>query len=170
MTGPAENSDPVRSSADDTVRIARGRAIVSGLMFAAGLVFVAASLKLDRGDMAHPGPGLYPLVLGVLAAVAGIAGWLEARGTEARFSVESSGSSLRPWGFIAAMTAGAIALPTLGYLVSAFITGTAVSWVAGQRTWWKALLTGLAIAVVSSLLLRRALDVYLPASMIDELL
>ncbi len=148
----------------------RGRMIVSAVTVLGGFGLVAASWDVDRGDLAHPGPGLYPLVVGVLAILAGATGLVEERRSAPSAAGTSVAADPKPWIFVAAMSVGIIALPTLGYLVSALITGTAVSWAAGQRTWWKALLTGAVLAVVSSLVFRDLLDVYLPASVIDELI
>lgn len=145
----------------------RGRRIVALVMIVAGLLFTVASLQLERGDMAHPGPGLFPLVVGVLAVVAGLLGLLEIK-RQLPATVPDRSSGLRPWLFLGGMGVGVFLLPLAGYVVSALVTAAAVSWVAGQRTWWKAVLTGVVIALVSAYLFRDLLDVFLPAWIVDE--
>lgn len=170
-------SSDVASSAPPGVRepesalasVARGRRIVSLTMIGLGLPYTVASLRLDRGDLAHPGPGLFPVLVGVLAVLAGLGGVVELRRGQVSATGETLSSGKKPWIFIAAMALAVVLFPTMGYFFSALVGGAAVSWSAGQKTLWKALLIGLAIAVVSSILFRELLDVYLPSSILDEL-
>ncbi len=153
-------------TAASSTSVDRGRRTVALLMIVAGLLFTAASLQLRRGDLAHPGPGLFPVVVGVLAVLSGLLGLLELRRQVPVTAERSSG--WRPWLFLGAMGLGVFLLPLVGYVLSALVTAAAVSWVAGQRTWWKALLTGLVIALVTTYLFRDVLDVFLPAWIVDE--
>lgn len=147
-------------------QVARGRGIISLVMVVAGLLFTAASLRLDRGDLAHPGPGLFPIVVGVLAVLAGLLGLLELKRGQISGGGEDFSAGPKPWFFIIAMSLGVILLPLLGFLVSAFVTATCVSWVAGQKTLWKAALTGVCIALVATIVFHR-LGVYLPSTALD---
>lgn len=166
-------SNPVNdlNGTDDTSvaldRMARGRRTVSIVMVVAGLLFTAASLRLDRGDLAHPGPGLFPILVGGLAVVAGLLGLLELKRGQAGVGAENVSSGPKPWFFIAAMTLGVILLPAVGFLASAFVTATCVSWVAGQKTWWKAALIGVCIALIATIAFHK-LGVYLPSTILDE--
>lgn len=163
-----EMDDVVDQGLND--RVKRGRRVVSWVMIAAGLLYTITSTRLDRGDLAHPGPGLFPLLVGVLAMVSGGLGLLELRRGVVGTSGDEASSGSRPWWFIAAMAVGVVLLPTLGFVVSAFVTGSAVSWVAGQRVLWRALLIGVILAVVSAVLFQDVLGVYLPSSVLDEML
>lgn len=147
--------------------IDRGRGIVSLVMIVAGLLFTVISLQLDRGDMAHPGPGFYPVIIGVLAIISGVLGLLELK-RRVPVSASDHSSGLRPWLFLGAMGLGVALLSQVGYAVSALVAATVVSWVAGQRTWWKALLTGVLIALITTYLFRDVLDVFLPTWIVDE--
>ncbi|MCD9153141.1 tripartite tricarboxylate transporter TctB family protein [Aeromicrobium duanguangcaii] len=148
--------------------VTRGRRLISLTMIAAGLLYTVASLQLDRGELAQPGPGLFPLLVGVLAILAGGGGFWELRRGHVGSDGEAMSSGRKPWIFLVAMTLGVLSLPTLGYFVSALVCGMAVSWSAGQTKVWKALLTGLGIAVVSTFVFVRVLDVYLPSSFVDS--
>lgn len=160
----AEMDGPATSS---TQAVDRGRRTVALVMIVAGLLYTTISLQLKRGDLAHPGPGLFPVVVGVLAVLSGVLGLLELRRKVPVTAAERS-TGWRPWIFLGAMGLGVVLLPLVGYVVSALVTATAVSWVAGQRTWWKAVVTGLVIALVSTYLFRDVLGVFLPSWIVDE--
>ena len=42
-----------------------GSIVFAGLMLAVGLVYAAMALNMPRGSLAYPGPGLFPMVIGV---------------------------------------------------------------------------------------------------------
>lgn len=168
MSNPVNDLDEGAGSSAALDKVARGRRTISLIMIVAGLLFTVASLRLDRGDMAHPGPGLFPILVGVLAMISGVGGLLELRRGQVGAPSDEAPTGAKPWYFIGAMMAGVVLLPTLGFMVSAFVTATAVSWTAGQKTWWKALLIGLSIALISTILFREILDVNLPSSVLDE--
>ena len=42
-----------------------GSAVFAGLMLAVGLVYESMALNMPRGTLAYPGPGLFPLIIGV---------------------------------------------------------------------------------------------------------
>lgn len=167
LSNPVEEAQVEDPTTVGTDAVSRGRRTVALVMIGAGLFYTAASLRLDRGDLAHPGPGLFPLLVGVLAVLSGGLGLLEVR-RQVPVTVAERSSGPRPWLFLAAMGLGIVLLPLVGYVVSALVLGTAVSRVAGQRTWWKALLTGVLIALVTTYLFRDVLDVFLPAWIVDE--
>jgi hypothetical protein len=57
-----------------------------GVLGAIGLIFTWQASLIDFGDFALPGPGVFPLVLGVLvfvlAAVIGVRDWFQTAGGE----------------------------------------------------------------------------------------
>lgn len=168
-------SNPTASIAEDTSAtksestVILGRRIISLSMIAVGVLYTVASLQLDRGTMAQPGPGLYPIVVGALAITSGAIGLIELARGQVGASADAMTTGRKPWIFLAAMCIGAALLPTIGYFLSAVICGAAVSLTAGQKVLWKAALTGVGIAVASALLFIKVLDVYLPASGIDRM-
>lgn len=108
MTSSTENFPDDRHAADGGVATShtawtRGRAIVSICLIVGGLLYLFAAFGLDRGDLAHPGPGLFPILIGGLAVVAGILGLLELRRatswglTRLRWWERSRGFSSAPW-------------------------------------------------------------------------
>jgi len=64
----------------------RGGMCVAAVLAAIGLIFTWQASLIDFGDFALPGPGFFPLVLGVLvfvlAAVIGVRDWFQAASAE----------------------------------------------------------------------------------------
>ena len=46
-----------------------GSIVFAGLMLAVGLVYGGMAMNMPRGDLAYPGPGLFPMVVGVFLVV-----------------------------------------------------------------------------------------------------
>ena len=69
-----------------TVSARHGGIFVSAALAAVGLLFVWLAARIELGDAALPGPGLFPLALGLivvaLAAVTGVRLWAEAADNE----------------------------------------------------------------------------------------
>jgi putative tricarboxylic transport membrane protein len=61
------------------VDVRRGGLTIAGILAATGLLFAGLSLRLDLGSIGLPGPGFFPLVLGLLivafSIVIGIERW-----------------------------------------------------------------------------------------------
>jgi hypothetical protein len=94
----------------------RGEMLVAGMLAAVGVVFVWQAALLDLGDVALPGPGFFPLVLGaaltIFAAVIGIECW------------RTSGSETIELGHrdVAIVIAALLAVPLVFELLGAIIT------------------------------------------------
>ncbi|MDB5818263.1 MAG: rane protein, partial [Rhizobacter sp.] len=92
----------------------------SGLMFiVAGVVFAVGATNYSLGSSARPGPGYFPLGLGVLLAILGCIVTFKA------LTIESEGGDLigtvawRPLLVVlAAITVFGLALPTLGMVIT----------------------------------------------------
>jgi hypothetical protein len=82
--------DPGRDAGQVLVRAISARhggMCVAAVLAAIGLIFTWQASLIDFGDLALPGPGFFPLVLGVLvfvlAAVIGVRDWFPTAGGEA---------------------------------------------------------------------------------------
>lgn len=151
--------------------------------------YTAMAVQLDIGERDAPGPGLMPCIVGVAGLVVALLATLSAvrdlRNRPAETSTAHdrampvdedeggdadsilTGAELRRLGAaVAAVAALAVLTPILGFAVAALLSGTALSVVAGQRVWWKALATGAATAVGVSLLFVTILEVPLPAGVL----
>ncbi|MGL5911136.1 MAG: tripartite tricarboxylate transporter TctB family protein, partial [Phycicoccus sp.] len=73
---PAASADPVGTAPAPAGRASseRFRDLVAGVVFVGfGVAFAVGALGYDLGTTLEPGPGYYPLVLGGLLAVLGLA-------------------------------------------------------------------------------------------------
>ena len=127
---------------------ARTGEIVLCLVFAAlaGYVMFAAS-RMPMGSYTLPGPGVFPLALGVMLAVASLArvAWQFARPGLERDTVALGHVNIVI--AVAALCGVALALEALGFIVTmgAFL---AVLFAAlARREWWRAIVSA-AVAVV----------------------
>ena len=66
---PAMRGRACRASPMRCVAAAAGRIVVAGMLAAAGAFFAWQASLLDLGDIALPGPGFFPLVLGAILMV-----------------------------------------------------------------------------------------------------
>jgi hypothetical protein len=90
MTGDLD--DPLRTGAQAgegllrAISARRGGICVAAALAFTGLLFTWQASLIDFGDFALPGPGFFPLVLGVLvlvlAVVIGVGDWLQASSQE----------------------------------------------------------------------------------------
>jgi hypothetical protein len=82
--------DPSRAGSDAgpilvrAISARRGGMCVAGMLAAIGLIFMWQASLIDFGDLALPGPGFFPLVLGgvvfALAVVIGVRDWFQTAG------------------------------------------------------------------------------------------
>ncbi len=136
------------------MRIRNHRDFVSGCMFAlVGLAFAAGALQYSMGKPARPGPGYFPLILGLLLAGLGAIVVLRSLRLHAEACQPIGGIAWRPLGVvIGAILTFAFALPTLGLLVSGPLLIVLVS-LAGSEFSWKGALLNSAILTASSWLI-----------------
>jgi putative tricarboxylic transport membrane protein len=88
----SKTDDPLRAGSDAGQALVRaisarhGGMFVAAVLAAIGLIFAWQALLIDLGDFALPGPGFFPLALGVLvfalAAVIGVRDWFHTAGGE----------------------------------------------------------------------------------------
>src|SRR5262245_61921477 len=121
------------------------RAVPLALLAAAG-VYLALALGLPFGALARPGPGFYPVVVGVFAAVVALAAVVSALRRPVRAASggeEELGPAARRRvaGSMVALAAFCLALPWVGYPAAAFGFVAVVLRQLGSG-WASALLTG----------------------------
>lgn len=142
------------------------------LGFGALVLYASGAYQVRVGAL--PGPGMYPRIVGwgivVLAAL-----WL-IRSIRERFALEADtepapdrAALVRGALSLAAIFAFAFALRPLGYLLSALTLVTALV-VLAQGSRRKAIVTGIAFAVGSQLLVTVGLGIPLPLGVLEPLL
>jgi putative tricarboxylic transport membrane protein len=130
-----------------------------------GALTVVLSLEMPIGTLRAAGPGLFPLILGVLLVL--LAGgftlgtFLRNRRTQGAkpVSPELSGSAGPVVGFMAVIGFAAGFLDTLGYAPTAFVIVFALLQILGRRQWRWNLLISLATSAGSHFIFIRWLQI-----------
>jgi putative tricarboxylic transport membrane protein len=130
-----------------------------------GILYTFAAFKLKVGILSQPGPGMYPLFVGVLMFLAGLVGALEVRSEKAQAQVNwPQGAAL--WR-IATVMGGciiyAIIMPQLGHLIAAGLVSLVVLRAMREFRWPTSIAIAAGIALGSYLLFSIVLKVPFPA-------
>lgn len=106
---------------------------------ALGLAYLAEALRYPWGTAARPGPGLYPVLVGILLALSSLGVSLEGRRhREDRGDVSWPRGSAR-WRVLAALGASlgyVTLLPYVGHPVAGALAIAIVLRTMGMRPWW----------------------------------
>jgi putative tricarboxylic transport membrane protein len=142
------------------------RLVPAAVLVAAGF-YLTQALKLPLGTAARPGAGFYPTLVGVFACVVGLVATARAFATPraqravADDAVDAAAVRRRVWITTLALAGFCVAMPWLGYPISAAAFVTVVLRGLGSR-WWAAVALGLVSAAASHSLFAVLLDVPLP--------
>ena len=131
-------------------------------VLAASGVYLANALPLPRGTVARPGPGFFPLAVGVFGAAVALV-WVATtlRGQPAAGPAPGADGRGRVGATAGLLVAYCLLLPWTGYPVSAFLFTALLLRGLGAR-WTAALAIGVVSAVGSYYLFAVLLDVPLP--------
>ena len=137
---------------------------------AAGLAVLAlgyllAGRQYPLDTLATPGPGIFPLAVGL--ALLALAVWqLLAGGRRpapaAASEADDVGITRAPLIMIAVLVLYAVSLPRLGFTLTSFVLVLVASWLMGLRGWWRPVVLALGVTVVSRLIFGFWLGVPLP--------
>ena len=149
----------------------------AALFLAAGIIYELVALKMPRGRIGYPGPGFYPMIVGVfliLTAAACLIQALMAKPAPAKAVTEPSAESprqfARTWALLAALVAYILAVQPVGFPI-AMVAFLAISiWTFGYRRWLPVLLIAVGLTVVSYLCFMVWLKVPLPLGVLSDLL
>jgi hypothetical protein len=152
-----------------------GALLFPAAVLAVGIGYTVMAFGMPRGTLNHPGPGLFPVVVGVfwLATACGcllreIARKGTLPGSEGQAGVQRpSGKTLQ---LMALMAAYVPALPSLGYPVSICIFLLLAIRVFGYRRWAAALGMALALTALSYAAFVLWLKVPLPMGLLEDVL
>ena len=137
---------------------------------AAGLAVLAlgyllAGRQYPLDTLATPGPGIFPLAVGL--ALLALAVWQLLTGGR-RLAPTAAGEaddveiSRAPLIMIAVLVLYAVSLPRLGFTLTSFALVLVASWLMGLRGWWRPVVLALGVTVVSRLIFGLWLGVPLP--------
>lgn len=134
--------------------------VVALLVVALGAAAVVGSLSLGAGSAGNPGSGTWPMVLGVLIVVLGIALAVNARGTSdaERFSR----SSWLVLAGLATMVVFVAVIEVVGFEIPAGLLAFVWLRFLGGETWRSSILISLAVVVAFYLVFVAALSVPIP--------
>ena len=154
--------------------------LFSGVMLAVGLGYEFMALKMPRGSMAQPGPGFFPIVVGVFWIATALGCLLQdirnrktddphqdapAPGEAA--SVSRFGKTFQ---LTALMTAYILALTPFGFPVAICIFLAVSTRIFGSRNWGVALVIAAIITTLTYLTFIVWLKVPLPLGILEEVL
>ncbi len=164
-----------------TFRAEAVKVVVCAVVTGVFALYTAAAWQLDLGQTDAPGAGLMPRIIGVAGLIVGALSTLASvrqhrsprqqpvqlldpeEGTD---NVITGGELARLTAAVVAIAALAALTPVLGFALAAFVCATALAVIAGQSTWWKALLIGMGTALATSFLFVSVLAVPLPAGIL----
>lgn len=146
-----------------------GRAVLGIVGVAVSGGYLSMALAMPMGGPGSPGPGRFPMIVGIAAVLisllvigeafftSGIGGEIELpRGKEAKNVI----------GFAVLTTAFILLLPLLGQYIGSTLYFMTMIWFLGRIAWWKVLLYGLIAGVGTSFVFIELLSVRLPAGVI----
>jgi putative tricarboxylic transport membrane protein len=159
-----------------------GSIVFAGLILAVGLVYEGMALYMPRGSLSYPGPGFFPLAIGVFLIVTALGCLLQEILPRKQGAADPSASPLpnqdsaapgdrnvkKTFQLMTLMIGYTLALKTLGFLISicAFLVVTIR--IFGYRRWVPALSMAAVIAGISYVSFVIWLKVPLPLGILEE--
>ena len=160
-----------------------GSIVFAGLILAIGLVYESMALNMPRGSLSYPGPGLFPMVIGIFLIATALGCLIQEilsrrRGASPSASPLSNQDSAAPGDrnvnktiqLITLMIGYVLALKTLGFLISIFAFLMVAIRIFGYRRWLPALAMAAVLAGISYVSFILWLKVPLPMGILEEVL
>jgi putative tricarboxylic transport membrane protein len=160
-----------------------GSVVFAGLILAVGLVYGIMALNMPRGRLSYPGPGLFPLIIGIFLIATALGCLLQEilprkRGADPSASPLPSQDSAAPgdrninktFQLMALMIGYTLALKPLGFLISICTFMVVAIRIFGYRRWVPALVMAAVIAGISYVSFVLWLKVPLPLGILEEVL
>lgn len=160
-----------------------GSIVFAGLILAVGLVYEGMALYMPRGHLSYPGPGFFPLVIGVFLIATALGCILQEvlprkTGERPASSSLSSQDSAAPgdrnvkktFQLMALMLGYALVLKPLGFLISICAFLVVAIRIFGYRRWLPALAMAAVIVAVSYVSFVLWLKVPLPMGILEEVI
>ncbi len=140
------------------------RAVFRWGLFALSAFYLTNAIGISRGTLARPGPGIFPLIVGILltalALVIALRGTPSGEGGDNRFP--RGGDARRVLGVIGSLAFYVVALPVLGHPVSSGVFFAATLMVMGVGSWKLGAVGGVLAAMLSWYLFAVLFQVPLP--------
>ncbi|MFD5225984.1 tripartite tricarboxylate transporter TctB family protein [Microbacterium sp. NPDC058342] len=146
-----------------------GRAVIGLVGVAVSGGYLSVALGMPMGGAGTPGPGRFPMIVGIAAIiisllVIGEAVLSSAGGGE--IELPKGREAKNVIGFAVLTIAFILLLPLLGQYIGATLYFMAMIWFLGRIAWWKVMLYGLIAGIGTSFVFIELLGVRLPAGVI----
>jgi putative tricarboxylic transport membrane protein len=142
----------------------KGEAGIGLALAAAGGAIVWLGWEVPRGDLAQPGPGAFPLALGLLLGVIGVLSALDARRRRAVDAVQLG--EARALACAGALLFAALAFVPIGFVPTGFLFLTLLFRLLAKISWPVALLAAGAVTAMAWAVFVRVLEVQLPSGLL----
>lgn len=160
-----------------------GSIVFAGLILAVGLVYEIMALNMPRGRLSYPGPGFFPLVIGVFLIAMALGCLLQEIFSRKRGAVPSASplpsqdsaatddrNVNKTFQLMALMLGYALVLKPLGFLISICAFLVVAIRIFGYRRWLPALAMAAVIVAVSYVSFVLWLKVPLPMGILEEVI
>ncbi len=159
-----------------------GPAVFSGVILVVGLVYGGMALRMPRGSLAYPGPGLFPVAVGALLVATSLGclvqelrAWRSSRrAAPAPPAAAPAPAPERDLGKTAALTgllaAYVLLLKPLGFPLAICLFVAAAIRTFGYRRWAVTLAVALLVTAASHVAFVHWLKVPLPMGLLEEIL
>jgi putative tricarboxylic transport membrane protein len=158
-----------------------GSVVFAGLILVVGLVYGIMALNMPRGRLSYPGPGLFPMIVGVFLVATALGCLVQEILARKRAPVPSASplpdqDSAAPrsrdvkktFQLMALMIGYTLALKLLGFLISICVFLVVAIRIFGYRRWVPALAMAAVIAAISYVTFVLWLKVPLPLGVLEE--
>ena len=132
------------------------------MFFVIGGSQVYLALELSRGTLAEPGPGLFPLLVGVLMCAASLSCLWPAMLEPNSVKFDLRGDAQRLAVLVAAFVAFIFLLPRVGFILPSMLLLLVTLQVFGMRGLWRRLAIAAAITAAAVLIFETFLAVRFP--------
>jgi putative tricarboxylic transport membrane protein len=160
-----------------------GSVVFAGLILAVGLVYGIMAMNMPRGRLSYPGPGLFPMIIGIFLIATALGCFLQEilprkRGADPSASPLPNQESAalgdrkvnKTFQLMALLIGYTLALKQLGFLISICAFLVVAIRIFGYRRWVPALAMAVVIAGISYVSFVLWLKVPLPMGILEEVL
>lgn len=141
-----------------------GDALIGLALAAGGAVFATLAWPIPRGDLANPGSGFLPLVLGLLLVALGIA--CAVRAWRAHDPAAVTLADRKAVICVAALAGAALGFIPLGFIPTVAVFLAVLFAVLAGFRWWVAAVSGAGASVALWIVFDQALGLGLPAGVL----
>jgi len=137
--------------------------------FLFALVTCWQASRLNMGEMSAPGPGFFPLSLGVTIGILSLIAFYQATQSKTASRSPAGKERVRWWNIviiISAVIAYALSVGKIGFLVNTFLLITLLLKVVEPQSWKTSILGGLITAVASELVFNVILKAQIPTGLL----